>query len=831
MAFQADEMFRRALALLQAGQVAEAERSFRQVLHAQTKHVGALNLLAILMMQLGRFAEAEDFVRRALQENSKSDVTFYNYGLILKSLGRPAEAVEQFSRALAINSAVPETWNNRGVVFNDLKRYPEANADFDKALSINANYPDALTNKAKALAGLKLYDQALATYDKALAFNPGLVEAWIGRGNVLNELKQCNEALAAYDKAKAIKGDLAEAWLGRGNAYTKLRQQNDALAAYERALALKPDLAEAWLGRGNVCTELKQHGAALAAYDNALTLKPDLAETWLGRGNLFYYLNRYDEAEQAYVKAIALNPELAGPWAGRGNVLYDLSRYDEAGAAFDKALTLEPDLAEAWVGRGNLLVRLKQYDDAVSAYDRAMAINPDMKYVEGDRLHTKQYVCDWTDLQAETSHLLAAIGDGKVASVPFSLLSIASKPADQLRCAELIIADRYPAMPPAWRGDRYNHDRIRIAYLSGDFREHAVAFLAAGMFECHDKSRFETTGISWGPDDSSEIRGRIRKSFERFIDVRTQGAAEIAELMRELEIDIAVDLMGFTNGLRTNIFARRSAPIQVNYLGYPGTMGAQYIDYIIADRIVIPEDQHDFYAEKMVFLPNSYLPNDRKRHIADKIFTRSEVGLPPLGFVFCCFNNNYKIAPRVFDCWMRILKQVEDSVLWLPEGIAQASANLKKEAEARGINSDRLIFAKRMPSLPEHLARHQCADLFIDTLPYNAHTTASDALWAGLPVLTCQGQTFAGRVAASLLNAIHLPELITTTSEDYECLAIELATQPEKLASIKRKLADNRLSTPLFDIRLFTKHIEAAYIAMCERYQAGLPPTHLYIPD
>jgi predicted O-linked N-acetylglucosamine transferase (SPINDLY family) len=352
----------------------------------------------------------------------------------------------------------------------------------------------------------------------------------------------------------------------------------------------------------------------------------------------------------------------------------------------------------------------------------------------------------------------------------------------------------------------------------------------AGMFECHDKSRFDVTAISCGPDDNSDIRRRLMVSFERFIDATTYSDDQIANLVRELEIDIFVDLAGFTTDSRTSIFAKRPAPIQVSYMGYPATMGAPYIDYIVADRIVIPESQQEFYAEKIACLPNSYLVSDTKRSIADRAFTRTELGLPLTDFVFCCFNNNYKITPSVFDCWMRILKQVEGSVLWLFEDNAKAASNLRKEAMARGVNPERLIFAKRMPP-PDHLARHRLADLFLDTLPVNAVTTASDALWAGLPVLTCRGETFVGRVAASLLHAIGLPELITTTSEAYEQTAIDLAMHPEKLAVIKAKLAENRLTTPLFDTKLFTKHIEAAFTAMYERQQAGLPPDHIIIPN
>jgi predicted O-linked N-acetylglucosamine transferase (SPINDLY family) len=395
----------------------------------------------------------------------------------------------------------------------------------------------------------------------------------------------------------------------------------------------------------------------------------------------------------------------------------------------------------------------------------------------------------------------------------------------------LWVSKQYPVRPkPLWKAEHYRHERIRIAYVSADFHQHATSYLTAGMFECHDKSRFEITAISIGPDDNSEIRQRLKDSFDYFIDVTALSEDQIASRIRDSEIDIVVDLKGFTQDARTGVFAHRPAPIQVNYLGYPGTLGAKYIDYIIADRNVIPEDQQKFYSEKIVYMPNSYQVNDTKRLTADVIFTRPELGLPPTGFVFCCFNNNYKITPHVFDCWMRVLKQVEGGVLWLLEANAKAAGNLRREAAARGVNAERLIFARKRP-LSEHLARYRLADLFLDTLPCNAHTTASDALWAGLPVLTCSGETFASRVAASLLHAIHLPQLATTTLEDYESLAIELAKHPNKLKEIKQKLADNRLTTPLFDTKLFTKHIEAAYTAMYERYRAGLAPDHIIVPS
>ena len=324
------------------------------------------------------------------------------------------------------------------------------------------------------------------------------------------------------------------------------------------------------------------------------------------------------------------------------------------------------------------------------------------------------------------------------------------------------------------------------------------------------------------------MRRRLEAAFDKFLDVRNRSDRDVALLARSLEIDVAVDLGGFTRDARMGIFSMRAAPVQVNYLVYPGTTGAEYVDYLIADPTLIPASHQKYFSEKIVYLPNSYQANDRKRRIAARTFTRAEVKLPETAFVFCCFNNNFKIAPEVFDCWMRILRRVDNSVLWLLEGNTKATSNLRKEAEVRGVHPERLIFAKPMPP-PDHLARHRLADLFLDTLPYNAHTTASDALWAGLPVLTRIGETFAGRVAASLLNAIGLTELITSTPQAYEALAIELATNPGKLAAIKHKLATNRLTTPLFDTQTFTRHIEAAYAMMYERYQANLPPDHIYV--
>jgi predicted O-linked N-acetylglucosamine transferase (SPINDLY family) len=540
-------------------------------------------------------------------------------------------------------------------------------------------------------------------------------------------------------------------------------------------------------------------------------------------------LKRYDEALAAFDRALALKPDLAEAWLGRGNVFVWLKRYEEALAAFDRALALKPDFPEAWNSRGILLIELKRYHEAIDACDKALALNPNLDGIEGLRLRCKTNLCDWTDFTDECEHLNSSLKNGKGSTDPFSFLGISASPEHQRKCAELWVAKKYPSFDKStWRGEVYKHDRIRIAYVSADFHQHAVSYLIAGMFECHDRSQFEVMAISFGPDDASEMRQRLRNSFEHFIDGKAYDDDEIASQIKNAEIDILIDLKGFTNDARTGIFARRPAPIQVNYLGYPGTMGADYIDYIIADGTLIPDSYQAHYTEKIVYLPNSYQANDKKRPISDKVFTRLELELPENGIIFCCFNDNYKILPDIFDRWMQILLQIEGSVLWLLVDNASAASNLRKEAEARGVSGERLVFAGRMP-LPDHLARYRLADLFLDTLPYNAHTTASDALWAGLPVLTQIGETFAGRVSGSLLTAIGLPELITSTPQAYEHRAIELAINPEKLAAIKHRLANNRITTSLFDTQLYARHIEAAYRAMYERYQANVQPDHIHV--
>ncbi len=509
--------------------------------------------------------------------------------------------------------------------------------------------------------------------------------------------------------------------------------------------------------------------------------------------------------------------------------LQELKRFEEALDSYARALKIKPDYAEAHNNRGVTLQELKRFEEALDSYERALKIQSNGDWLYGTWLHAKMQLCNWSNFESRIADLAARIQQAEKTTPPFSVLALIDGLTLQRQAAETWVREKYPSsriLPPLSK--RRRGEKIRIGYYSADYHGHATAYLIAELFERHDKQRFELLAFSYGVDERDDMRKRLAAAFAQFLDVRTKSDIEVARISRELGVDIAVDLKGFTQDARTGIFSCRAAPIQVNYLGYPGTMGAPYIDYIIADPMLIPQESRQQYSERVVYLPHSYQANDSKRQIADKEFARAELGLPSTGFVFCCFNNNYKITPDTFDGWMRILKQVEGSVLWLLVDNETAAENLRREARARDVDAGRLIFAARM-ALPEHLARHRAADLFIDTLPCNAHTTASDALWAGLPVLTRMGESFAARVAASLLYAIGLPELVTTTQEQYESTAIELASDPGRLAEFKDRLHRNRLTMPLFDIEQFTRHVENAYTQMYERYQADLSPEHIYV--
>ncbi len=605
--------------------------------------------------------------------------------------------------------------------------------------------------------------------------------------------------------------------LQEGLALHRRGAVDEAAARYGEVLRADPANADAlyYLALISCQHGRFEEGAEFAS--KSLAGDPNQARSHVILGRALHALGLHADALASFDRAIAQAPELAPAHANRADVLSKIGRHAEALDSYDRALALVPDSVADWMNRGVALIALNRHDEAVASFERGYALNPDFAQADDFRaplLLSKLRICDWTDLPAETAQLLAMVRAGKPLSLPYAIVAIPSSPAEQLQCAKRYVQEQ-PAYPPLWQGEVYAHDRLRVAYLSADFNEHPTAYLTAGLFEQHDKSRFEITALSFGQNDNSPARRRLEAAFEHFIDVGSNSDQDIAALMRRSEIDIAVDLMGFTKDNRLGVLARRAAPVQVNYLGYPGTTGAPYMDYILADATVIPEHHDAFYAERVVRIPGTYQINDNRRAISQHTPTRGECGLPQNAFVFCCFNNPQKITPEIFDIWMRLLRASEGSVLWLMAGNAKAAANLRLEAEKRGVAPERLIFAPKA-SVADHLARHRLADLCLDTLPYNAHTTASDALWAGLPVLTCLGGTFAGRVAASLLKAIGLDALITHTLADYEALALRLARDPAYLGTLKDRLIRNRDESPLFDTQSATRHIESACQTMAD---------------
>ena len=701
-------------------------------------------------------------------------------------------------------------------------------AGYDQAIALKPDYANALCNRGVVLQRLNRLEAALDSFDRTIIYNPGDYLAHYNRAAVLLALRRPEEALAGYDRAIEIKPDYLEAYCNRGNVLAELGRQEAALASYDRGIEINPGFAAAYFSRGTLLGKHRQRQAALDDLSRAIALKSDFAEAYCVRGNLLLESKRNEDALASYEEAIRCRGDYDEAFANRGNALQELQRHEEAIASYDRAIALNSDLAEAFQGRGTSQHRLWRFEAAIASYSRAVTLNPNLKYLLGMKQLVQMQVCDWSGFTEGLERLAERLQAGMPATLPFAMLAMVDSPLLHRLAAKIWVReeccpdDALGAVPARPRGEK-----IRIGYFSSDFRNHPVALLTAELFGTHDRAAFDITAFAFGPEAHDAVRQRLEHGFDRFIDVRDQSDADVASLSRRLGMDIAVDLGGYTEYSRPRIFALRAAPVQMSYLGYLGTLGANYMDYLLADPTIIPAEFRDHYAEKIIYLP-SYQVNDSKRRVSDRKFTREELGLPERSFVFACFNANYKITPTTFAAWMRILQRVEDSVLFLNADNPVARRNLLEHAQAAGIDARRLVFAERI-AVEDYLARFRVMDLFLDTLPYNAGTTASDALWMGLPVLTCLGKAFAGRVAASLLSALDLPELITTTAAEYEDLAVSLATDPALLEGVRQRLARNRASARLFDTVRFTRSLEAAFVQAHERYQTGRPPEHIYI--
>ncbi len=747
-----------------------------------------------LAHRAGRLDEAETHYKAALDADMRDFNAAHLLGTLLLQRQDFVHAESYLAYAFQLNNRVPQIPYLLALSCSAQGRPGDALINYERALFLKPDFAEALNNRGLIWLEANRPRQALEDFDRVLTFKQDAPQAHNNRGRALAKLGRLEGALTSFDRALSLFPNSADAHNNRGFALAGLTRNQDALAAFDRALQLNANSADANVGRGTVLESLGQHAEALASYDKALALDSNLAKAWIGRGAVLLTLGRAAEAAECVKRAGA-------------------STAKNAAANFNLGLTLQ---------------RMNRIEEALAIFDSVMETAPNLPYLRGARLNAKMQACNWQGYDQDRAEILLRVGKGERPIWPFQLLSLTADPDLHLTCAQNFTTATHAARPALAAGMRYNHAKIRVAYLSSDFTDHPVANLMVGNIEHHDRSRFETFGISLGAAGAGSQRKRLEAAFDRFLDGQQMSDQDVAQGIRDLEIDILVDLNGHTTGGRTDILVRRPAPVQVNYFGYPSTMGADFMDYIIVDRVLVPQGAEKYFSENIVALPDSYSANT-PRPIAEETPSRRDSGLPEDGFVFCMFNNSFKITPDIFDVWMRLLEKVPGSVLWLLETNDAVTANLRREAEARGVAGSRLVFAPRVENA-RHLARHRLADLFVDTLYYNAHTTANDALWCGLPMITCQGTGFPARVAASLLSAIGMYDLITQSIPEYEALAIRLASDPALLRETKSTLMRNRDSTALFDCARTTRYLEAAYQQMWKQQQDGLAPASFDVP-
>ena len=823
------DLFNEAAALYQRGDLAGARRNLKTVLRKQPQQFDALHLMGLVEARRGHHKDAEVLLRQAVRVNPNAADAHANRGNVLREMGRFDEAVASYDQALALKPDYPNALNSRAIALVALGRFDEALANYDQALALDPKFATARYNRAIALVQLGRLDEAVTAFDAMLVDDPMFLQGHVDRANALGALGRIEAALAGYERALAIEPRFTTALYNRGLVLLKAGRFSEALTSFDALLAIEPAVAGALDGKGNALAGLGRHEEAVAAFAAAVEADPEFAGALNNMGFTLLKLRRAREALACFDKALRVDPRSSGILNNRGNALLALGRTDDALASFSAALAADPAALDALVNRASAALTTKLYEQAAVDFERVVALDPDQPYALGNLLYARLHCSDWREHDELQRRIGEGLRAGRKVILPFEAVACVEAASDQLLAANVWLDDVCPVrMKPATIPPRA-HDRIRLGYLSADLRVHPVAILMAELFERHDRSRFETVAFSFGDDDRSEMRARVARAFETFIDVRELSDRQIADRIREMEIDVLVDLTGFTENCRPGVLALRPAPVQVSYLGYLGTMGNELVDYVIADRFSLPQDVRAHYPERVAYLPEPFIAADTTRAISDQPPSRSDMGLPADGTVFCAFHSRHKITPQMFDVWMRVLREVEGSVLWLAGGSSQSDDNLRREAQARGVAGERLVVMPRVSVSQDYLARYRLADVFLDVLPYNAISTAVDALWAGLPVLTWAGRTFGGRGAGSLLHAAGLPELVCETADAYEAAAVTLARDPAALDRCKSRLARGHASLPLFDSGRFARNIEDAYEAMWARHQRGEPPADIHV--
>ena len=863
-----------------AGDLNTAEKLYQEAVSIQPDHCEANHNIGMLLAAKNELDEALKFFKYALDSSPNVSLFWASYISVLIKLGRIVESktlmkavrdagiscekIEAISQHLEIEHQEPEAKNTQELdelivqqKFDDAKQ---------KCLSLIETYPSSAAlniNLGKCYSELGQTEQAIACYKKAAKYQPQWVASYILLGQLYSSHKKPDQAIECLNKAIELQPDNPELYSALSAELLQDDKADQAIECLKKAVKLNPNDATSYFNMGIMLQAEDNFKAAIESYQKSVSIQPDNAEAFNNMGVLQNRIGNPDAALTNYQRAIQINPDYANAYENKGNALKDKGDQDasikcyqqallirpsnadayfnmgiaqrikgdldEAITSFKRALKINPEYAEVYYYMGVTYTNIGNLDAAITNYKQAVKLNPDCESARVQQLHLQAHICDWASIVENhtDTHNLGTLNQHVD---PFALLAMEDAPLRHRLRSEVFATNCSPNDRLSLRRKpTQKPNRLRIGYFSADFHNHATLYLMARLFEAHDSTKFEIYAYSFGPDDNGKMRQRLVKAVDVFRDVREISDKDISWLAQKDKLDIAVDLKGYTQHGRPGIFYYRAAPIQISYLGYPGTTGAAAMDYIIADKVVIPKQFETAYSESIIHLPHSYQVNDNTRVISASTPTKSEIGLPENGFIFCCFNSNYKISPSEFNIWMRLLTEVKGSVLWLLRSNQWAERNLRVEAENRGISATRLVFAEPIPQA-EHLARLKLADLFIDTFNVNAHTTASDALWAGLPVITKLGNGFPARVAGSLLTAIDLPELITENEQEYEALILKLATNPERFLQIKEKLALSRLSKPLFNTELFTKHLENGYQQAYDRYFNGEKPGEINVP-
>jgi len=815
----------------QAGNLNAAIAGYRAFLQQQPEHVEANRLLGLALFARGQLPPAREALELAANLAPSNAALLNDLGNVRRAAGDRAAAIEAFSAAIRAEPDLAFAHFNLADALLEAGDMQRANATYNDIIARSFAGMDGDFHVNRGLCRLRLGDAegAMEAFRAALKLEPGHSRAAATLSDTLQRLGAHRDAVifltGFLDKQRAS----LETLISLGSGFLGLRDYPRALGLFERLAAASPRSVKALIGKGLALSGQNRHEEAVAALEAALTLDARDAEALIGKGVALKALRLVPEAIDLYRRAIEVAPRNPNAHLNLGNALALLNRHEEALVCYERVLALDPNSAEALNYEGNSLNALNRQSEAVARFEKAVALDPSETEALSSLVYTEQCRWNWVALPEQRQLLLDRLRARQYVANPFALLGICDDPELHQIAARAYRRETLPSVPAEQPPPATPREQLRIGYFSADFHNHATMHLLAGVLECHDRDAFEIHAFSYGPEIEDAMRARVRATVDHFHECARLSDGAIIATARQAGIDIAIDLKGYTQDARLAPFAQRLAPVQVSYLGYPGTVGAAFLDYIVADATVLPMDQQRFYDEKIVHVPDSYQANDDRRVIAPETPSRAEAGLPADGFVYCCFNNAYKITPEVFTSWMRILNAVPGSVLWLLVNEAEAMDRLRAVAAGQGVDPARLVFAPHLASA-RHLARHRLADLFLDTLPYNARTTASDALWAGLPVLTQMGHAFAGRVAASLLHAVGLPELITRGAAAYEALAIALGRDPARAGALKAKLAAAIPTAPLFNTPRFTRHLEGAYRMMWQRHAAGLPPEGFAVP-